>query len=66
MKAKIPGHLVNGYQWSKWADYENYIFEDEKTRSTYSGYRDTPSKEECDELCEKLSGAVIMYKMGEK
>ncbi|MEI3596922.1 MULTISPECIES: hypothetical protein [unclassified Oceanobacillus] len=63
MRSKIPGHLVNGYQWSKWADYENYVFDDEKASGAFSGFKDTPSKEECDKLCAALSGEVTVYKM---
>lgn len=62
MRLKLPGHLVNGFEWREWDDYENYIFEDEKRINTYSGYRDTPSKEECDRLCQKLSGKVKILK----
>ena len=63
MAKKITGHLVNHFEWREWADYENYVFEDEKIRSAYNGYRDTPSKEECDKLCAALSGEVTVYKM---
>lgn len=61
MRCKIRGHLVNGYEWREWDEYERYIFEDEKVVNTYNAYRDTPSKDECDELCAALSGEVVEY-----
>lgn len=57
----IPGHLVSMSAWSEWVDYENYIFEDDRKVNSYDVYRDTPGKDECDELSARLSGEVIIY-----
>ena len=35
----------------------------EQKEGWYNAYEDTPSKKECDNLCEKLSGKVVVYKI---
>lgn len=52
-----------GYAYLKeWEDYITYG-ESECTDKDYwyNAYRDTPSKEECDELCKKFSGEIKVY-----
>lgn len=62
---KIKNHLVSFTEWKEWGDYQEYIFEDEKVSNDYDAYKDTPTKEECDRLCERLSGEVIEFSPGE-
>ncbi|WP_164670980.1 hypothetical protein [Virgibacillus doumboii] len=63
MEKKIEGHLAGFGELKYWSDYEQYIFDDEgMIREKYSGYADTPSKDECDQICAKLSSKVkIVY-----
>ena len=37
------------------------FLKDELKKYNRSGYKETPSKEECNELCAKHSGKVITY-----
>ncbi len=58
---KFNNHLTGIGDWKDWVDYEDYG-ESECSRSKrhYSGYDDTPSKEECDRICAELSGEVVI------
>lgn len=59
---KLPGHLISFTEWMEFEDYGNYVFDDEKGIEVYDAYKDTPSKEECDRLCEMMSGEVFVIK----
>lgn len=60
---KINNHLVTFAEWKDCTDYESYIFKDQIEINYYDAFRDTPSKEECDEMSEKLSGEVVVFKI---
>ncbi|WP_339227846.1 hypothetical protein NSQ77_20030 [Oceanobacillus sp. FSL K6-2867] len=67
MERKLKNHLVGLGKLKDWKAYENY---DDSTylggamsEIRYSAYADTPSKGECDKLCEEHSGEVIIYKI---
>lgn len=61
MRRKIQNHLVSHREWKEWNDYEDYLYFDEIIKSDYNAYKDTPSKDDCDKICAKLSGKVKTY-----
>ncbi|APC48311.1 hypothetical protein BME96_09085 [Virgibacillus halodenitrificans] len=61
---KIKSHLVSLTEWRYWEEYENHEWLGGATSYLgYDAYSDTPSKEECDRICKKMSGEVKIYNM---
>ena len=62
MSRIIKGHLINMWEWREWVDYVEYgESEWSKKQDWYNAYQDTPSKEECDRICEERSSEVKVY-----
>ncbi len=64
MEKIINGHLVGFGSVADVRDDHDYEFTDAgMTEIKYNVYKDVPSKDECDRLCEKMSGEVKVYKI---
>ncbi|WP_249870731.1 hypothetical protein [Oceanobacillus saliphilus] len=64
MEKIIEGRLVGFGTLKDLEEYEDYIYLGGAiTEERYNAYKNTPSKEECDRLCEEQSGEVIIYKL---
>lgn len=64
MSRKFDNHLTGFSDWKAWEDYEEYgESEWSKKENWYNAYKDTPTKEKCDLLCEEFSGEVRVYKI---
>ncbi|GGB41923.1 hypothetical protein GCM10011409_19340 [Lentibacillus populi] len=64
MEKIIAGHLIGFGTLQEWGDYEDYIWHGgAMSEERYNVWADTPSKKECDRICEELSGEVVEYKI---
>ncbi|MBD1223307.1 hypothetical protein [Virgibacillus halodenitrificans] len=54
-------HLVTLTEWKYWEVYEDHEWlGGAMSYLEYNAYEDTPSKEECDRICELESGEVVV------
>ncbi len=61
---KLEGHLVGFGTLQEMEEYKDWIYlGGAMSEIRYNAYHDTPSKDECDKLCEEMSGEVIVYKI---
>ncbi|WP_106494849.1 hypothetical protein [Lentibacillus sp. Marseille-P4043] len=59
MEKIIDGHLIGFESLQELEEYEDHIwFGGAMSEVRYNAYKDTPSKKECDRICEDLSGEV--------
>ncbi|WP_121614816.1 hypothetical protein [Virgibacillus halodenitrificans] len=57
-------HLVTFTEWKYWEEYEEHEWlGGAMSYLEYDAYKDTPSKQECDQLCKELSSEVITYQI---
>lgn len=56
----MPGHLIGFGSVAEMDEYEDYVWlGGAMSELRYGAYRDTPSKQECNRICEELSGDCI-------
>ncbi|MCJ0932634.1 hypothetical protein [Virgibacillus halodenitrificans] len=57
-------HLVTLTEWRYWEGYEEHEWlGGAMSYLEYDAYKDTPSKQECDRICEEKSGEITSYKI---